>query len=273
MKESTITIFDHNIWGGMPKDDRIANRNHLIAGLIDYHDADVIAFQECSPKTSRAEENDIAELLEPTYAEVECGMGKDNHTPIFYKKERFSVISSGYFAYERLNNGKSKSITYAILEDKESFVRFGFISTHFWWKSDGKEDDEVRMYNAETLSNYINTLKEKYDVPVFAMGDLNCGINSTQDRAPYYHLKERFLDTRDIAPISTDLLSHHDLPKMNKDGIYTAEGRAEPERNLDYIFVTEHRNVAIDSFEVDSSDDAYASSDHFPLVVKARVFG
>ena len=45
-----------------------------------------------------------------------------------------------------------------------------------------------------------------------------------------------------------------------------------PLANLDYIFVTEHKNVAIDSFEIDTSDEAYASSDHFPLIARARIF-
>ena len=119
----------------------------------------------------------------------------------------------------------------------------------------------------------IKSIKDKYDVPIFATGDLNCGFGADQGEEPYLFLKEQLLDLREIAPISTDTLTHHEYPSRNEDGIYTAIGRCEPVRNLDYIFVTEHKNVAIDSFEIDTSDEAYASSDHFPLIAHARIFG
>ena len=63
MKEIELSIFCHNIWGDFRKNDAIANRNECIIELADYYDADVCAFQECNPKTSRADECDIAKML------------------------------------------------------------------------------------------------------------------------------------------------------------------------------------------------------------------
>ena len=135
------------------------------------------------------------------------------------------------------------------------------------------EDDEIRFYNAQLLSKLASELKEKYDIPVFLMGDFNCGMNSEASLIPYLYLKEKFLDLREVAPISTDAMTHHECPKRNAIGDYVADEHSESSQTLDHIFVTEHRNVAIDSFEVDNSDEAYASSDHFPLIARARIFG
>ncbi|MBQ9071225.1 MAG: hypothetical protein IJY23_07770 [Clostridia bacterium] len=273
MKETEITIYDHNIWGNMPGMSTISNRNALIGELISYHDADFVSFQECNPKTSRNGDVDIEAVLAPEYKEVKTEAGRLNFTPIFYKENRFTVIESGFFAYPGLNDLDSKSLTYAVFEENETKVRVGIISTHFWWMARGENDNLQRIDNARVLLENIKRIKDKYDIPVFAMGDLNCGFNADQGEEPYFFLKEQLLDVREIAPISTDTLTHHDYPPRNENAIYTAEGRREPVRTLDHFFVTEHKNVAIDSFEVDTSDEAYASSDHFPLIVHARVFG
>ena len=272
MKEIEIIIYDHNIWGNMPGLSTISNRNALIGELISYHDADFAVFQECNPKTSRDKDVDIAKLLSPDYSEVTTNAGKNNFTPIFYKTKNYNIIESGFHAYEGLNDLDSKSLTYAVFEEKKSKVKFGIISTHFWWKT-GIEDNIQRLENAKTLLKFTNDIKKRYDIPVFAMGDLNCGFNADQGDEPYLFLKDHLLDLREIAPISTDTLTHHDYPVCNSDGDYVADGRVDPVRNLDYIFVTEHKNVAIDTFEIDISDESYASSDHFPLIAKCRIFG
>lgn len=59
---------------------------------------------------------------------------------------------------------------------------------------------------------------------------------------------------------------------QNND-IYHAPEDKEPIRTLDHIFITKHEHIAIDSFEVDTSDLAYTGSDHFPLITKVRIFG
>ena len=273
MKETEIVIYNQNIWGCTRGDDIIANRCRLISELADYHDADIISFQECSKEARDIADGNICELLAPSYEEVKHDAVGNNFTPIFYKSERFDVIESGYILYERQRPTNSKSITFALFNEKESNIKFAVLSAHFWWRAGTLEDEEVRFYNAQLLSKKACELKKKYDVPVFLMGDFNCGNGSAAGMIPYLYLKEKFLDIREIAPISTEEHTHHESPKINEIGEYTANERRDAESTLDHIFVTEHRNVAIDSFEVDTSDEAYASSDHFPLIARARIFG
>ena len=273
MKETEIVIYNQNIWGCTHGNDVIANRCRLISKLADYHDADIIAFQECSKAARDITDGNICALLSPSYKEVRHNADGNNFTPIFYKTERFDVIESGYILYERQRPTNSKSITFAVFTEKESGVKFALLSAHFWWKTETLEDEEIRFYNAQLLSKKATELKEKYDIPVFLMGDFNCGFGSSSGLIPYLYLKEKFLDVREIAPVSTDEMTHHDCPRRDFNGDYTAHNRTESERTLDHIFVTTHKNVAIDSFEVDTSDEAYSSSDHFPLIARARIFG
>ena len=96
MKEIDITIFSHNIWGNICETETVSNRNACVATLIDAHDADIIAFQECNPRTSRSGDVDIAKLIAPEYVEVETCFGKNNCTPLFYRASRFSIVNSGF---------------------------------------------------------------------------------------------------------------------------------------------------------------------------------
>lgn len=272
MKQIDITIFGQNIWGNMAKTECISNRNGCVKNMIVAYDADICCFQECNPKTSRVGDTAIELLLEDVYEEVPTEAGKINYTPVFYRRDRFNVIESGFTPYEGLNDSGSKSITWAVLEEKERGVKFGIISTHFWWKSTGEVDNAQRLENAAVLLARINDLKDRYDIPVFATGDLNCGKNASQGEEPYQWLADRLVDARLHADVTTDVLTHHPYPWRDANNIYHATFTT-PQRTLDHLFVTEHPNVHLNSFAVDTSAVALTSSDHCPLIVKATVNG
>ena len=272
MKQIDITLYGQNIWGNMAKTECISNRNGCIRDMIVAYDADICCFQECNPRTSRAGDTAIELLLQDTYEEVPTEAGKNNYTPVFYRRDRFTVVESGFTAYEGLNDVGSKSITWAVMEEKESGVRFGICSTHFWWKSTGEVDNAQRLENAAVLLARINDLKERYDIPVFATGDLNCGKNASQGEEPCQWLQERLLDVRRYADETTDALTHHAYPWRDEHNVYHA--RLIPQKSiLDHFFVSEHPNVHLNRFSVDNSAVALTSSDHSPMIVMATIQG
>lgn len=266
MKKTDITLYCQNVWNH-----RYGNRNALINELVREYDADVCCFQECGPKTTRVGAQPIEDLLSDVYSEVYTEVGKLNYTPVFYKKEKFDCVECGYFLYEGKNDANSKSVTWAILRDKNTDLRFGVCSTHFWWKSDGEEDNIQRIANAKALADCVERLKTEYDVPVVACGDLNCGRHSSQGEDPYLALKERLLDAREKSPVTTDMLTHHSYPVEHEDGSYT-EGEM-PKRTLDHVFFTEHKNINCLSFDVDVTPKALSTSDHCPLIFKYEILG
>ena len=75
---------------------------------------------------------DIAALLAVTYVEASAENAGCHFTPVFYKKDRFEEIESGFVSYEGLNDIPSKSVTGAVLREKASGALLETASTHFW---------------------------------------------------------------------------------------------------------------------------------------------
>lgn len=267
-KQIAISVYCQNVWNKTP-----LNRTALQKELVFEHDADVCLFQEFGPKTIRVDETALPPMLASRYEEAPTQAGEQNYTPVFYKRGRFDLIESGYFLFRGKNDANSKSVTWAILSEKTSGVRFGVCSTHFWWKHDSEEDNGWRLSNAAELFACVTDLGQRFDVPVIAGGDLNCGKCSAQGEEPWLWLieKDRLIDARAAAPVTTDTMTHHAYPIQDENGqFFDAE---LPRRTLDHLFVTDHPRIRLESFEVDISQKALATSDHCPLVVKATIFG
>ncbi len=256
-----MKIYCQNVWNYNPSE----YRNKLIASLIDDFDADVCFFQECGPGTNRAGAAPLPELLKNKYSEICPEYADRNYTPVFYKTEKYNVTDSGYFLYEGLNDANSKSVTWAVLEDKEKISKIAVASTHFWWMFRGEEDNQQRLQNVSQLKSFCDEIKSKYGVPVIVGGDFNNGTNADQGDMPYEKmLSDGFLDVRHIAEASTDLLTHHEYPVLNDEGIYV-DG-SMPVRTLDYIFVYGDTDIKATKFEVLTTQKALDSSDHCPLL-------
>lgn len=268
-----IRLYSHNIWGNMPKEARISNRNDLIKELIGEVKPDFCNFQECNPKTSRAVDNAIQKIIADKYAESNSAHAHENFTPVFYLKERFLELDGGFVLLEGLNDANSKSVTWGLFEDKEDGKRVAVVSTHFWWQFRGDIDNEQRVANAVQIKGICDKIIEKYgDIPVIVSGDLNSGENSPQSTSGYdAMIANGFVDARYIAESTTDTHTLHSYPVLTDDGTYVAgasetEG-GERERTIDYVF-TYTQKPRITSFCVLDDQKARTTSDHSPLVVE-----
>ncbi len=256
-----ITFYNHNVWNHNPTE----YRNNLIRELIHELDADVCTFQECGPDTTRSGEAPLPVLMSDRYTEVCPDKTGYNYTPVFYKTDKFSLVDSGYFLYDGLNDANSKSVTWALLEEKSSSKRFVAASTHFWWMEESERDNLQRINNARQLRGFLDRVIARYAVPIIVGGDFNNGENSAQGDEPYRVMLEMgFCDIRLCADESTDSYTHHDYPVLTHNGKY--ENGALPVRNLDYIFVYGNTSVKARKFDILTSQKALDSSDHCPLV-------
>ena len=210
-------------------------------------------------------------MLAERYEEVPTEVGEQNYTPVFYLRDRFDLIDHGYILYKGKNDANSKSVTWAILSEKASGVRFGVCSTHFWWRCNEPDDNAHRLSNAAELYACAMDLTKRFDVPVIIGGDLNCGKLSSQGEEPWLWLCDRLIDVRAKAPITTDMMTHHAYPVKDENGLFC--GGEMPRRTLDHMFVTKHPNVELHSFEVDTSRRALTTSDHCPLILRATILG
>lgn len=261
-----LTIYCQNVWNHTPA----SYRNKLIRSLAEDNNADICLFQEFGPETTRAARVPLDGLMNDVYQEACEEYNDRNYTPVFYKKDKFNFVDGGYFLYEGLNDANSKSVTWAVLEEKATATKFAVISTHFWWKFDSEKDNQQRLRNVEQLQEICDFIIEKHNVPVVVGGDLNNGKNSEQGEEPYEYMKQKgFMDTRLYADVTTDELTHHEYPILVENGDYVKGGM--PERTLDYIFTYGNYDVKAKKFDVLTSDKALESSDHCPLIAEIEI--
>lgn len=254
-----IRIFDQNLWHCRVVADRIT----LVKKMVSAYDADICTFQECRPITHRVGEGSIAVLLADKYEEVEPTFADRNFTPIFYRRTRFDVLDSGYELYEGLNDIESKSLTWAVFEDRLEGGKFAIVSTHFWYKGD-EEGNRQRIENVHQLQKCCDRILSKHGVPVIVAGDLNCRVNSD----PYLEMERvGFADIRKCAKRTTDRHTIHALPVLNEEtGKFETDSM--PDRTIDYAFLCNGENVELHSFNVLIEQIARNSSDHCPLLVE-----
>jgi len=256
-----MIIYCQNVWNCNPT----AFRNRLIADRINALQADICLFQEFGPGTTQTGPAPLQDLLADRYTRITPDSG--NYTPLFYRTEGFALLDSGYLRFDGRNDAGSKSVSWAVLEEKGSGFRFGAASTHFWWKFDDPEDNAQRLANADQLKAVCDRMAENWAVPVIVGGDFNNGTNAAQGDEPYrYLLSLGFTDMRTAAPVTTDAFTHHGYPVLQPDDSYTPGPL--PRVNLDYLFTYGPHPAALREFAVHTDPQALTTSDHCPLVGK-----
>ncbi len=259
-----MKIYCQNIWNNNP----CAPRNRIVRELVREFNADVCFFQECGPETNRVGdgESPIAQLMNDCYREAYPEASDVNYTPVFYKKDKFNLIDSGYFLYDGLNDANSKSVTWAVLEEKETGKRFVVASTHLWWMYDSEKDNLQRLQNVAQLKQFCDEMVSKTGLPIIIGGDFNNGKGSLQGDEPYHTmLKEGFCDIRLVADETSDepTCGEH-YPKVLS--AQSVEPRNHSQYTIDYIFTYNSKKLKAKKFDVLTSEAARKSSDHSPLL-------
>ncbi len=194
-----------------------------------------------------------------------------NHEPLLFRRDAFSLVDSGMdFFHVKLD--KSKSVTWAVLEDKRNGNRLVALSTHFWWKSNGGESDAIRELNARHVLNVLADVRRKWGsgIPAILGGDLN----STSDSPAHVMLRNGgFVNAADSADVRSPHRSHHGNPVRGEDGRYHgALRRSEedlPEKSIDHIYFTSGIHALRQHVDVDQQ--TLDVSDHSPVVVEFEI--
>ncbi len=212
-------------------------RRDAVTAAIRAIDPDLLALQE----VWLGQLSDLRSQL--PYGWVAHADDSGPHTPIAYRRDRFSVTDQGAFG---LAPGRQRgvlgwdaayprTVTYATLTDRHTGRWFTFVSVHL--------DHEGRVARREGTRVVCDWLP---DGPVVVAGDCNC----TPGTPPYQRFTAELSDTAVAARDRTG-------PQATYVGF---DGTTEP-RRLDYLFsrgwtVTRHH-----VFEPDG-----VASDHRPVV-------
>lgn len=238
------------------------NRPDKVIGLIKKYNPDLFGVQE-------AMHNQIVDLQSGLSEYSYVGVGRDDgkekgeYSAIFYKKEKFELISQNTFwLSETPDVPGSKSwdaaitrvVTHAVFKDKTTGKQFLYANTHF--DHVGKE---ARKNSAFMIKAYLKGFvsgsrynNENLKVPVILSGD----FNSEPTDAPYLTITNgehfRLFDSRPTNNL-TGTFCGFELNKMEC-------------KTIDYIFHSEDWKAS--NYQViQDNDGKYYPSDHLPVLV------
>lgn len=230
------------------------NRKEQVKALIQFHEFDLFGTQE----GFRDQLNDIAQL--PEYAFL--GAGRDDgkeageHSAIFYRKARFSVLKSGNFWLSETPDKPGKGwdatccnriCSWAKFRDLNTKKEFFFFSVHF-----DHQGVEARRQSGKLMVEKIKEIAK--NEPVILVGD----FNSTPE-------------TEQIQTIQTLLQDAHNvsvMPPYGPEGTFNSfKFDAPMDKRIDYIFVSKPFKVLKYGVLTDAKEQRYPS-DHQPVVTK-----
>lgn len=269
-----------NIWGdyfGNP----VAEREAGVEAAILKARPDVVSLQEVTPNWYKSPM--FANLKKAGYALVrgdeEAALkraafsgARTNrhicHEPILYRSDRLKMLDCGTdFFHPSLD--PSKSVTWAVLQDKKGGRRFVAFATHFWWQSNGQESDAIRELNARHVLGILSDIRRKWGlhIPAVLGGDLN---SRTKSSAHEMLRQGGFMNADATADVRSPHSSHHGNPRRGEDGKYHGSLRAakddNPGTSIDHIYYT--KGIHAMRHEIVTDQVALDVSDHSPVVVE-----
>ena len=250
-----ITIGTFNIRYDNPRDtgNLWVDRAPIVSNLIRFHDFDVLGIQE----GLKNQVDDISTAL-PEYARY--GKGRDDgidageHSAIFYKKDRFTLLKSGDFWLSETPDKPGKGwdatccnriCSWVYLQDKVTKKRFYTFNVHF--------DHQGVVARRESGKLMLAKIKEiAGQAPVLLTGDLNGGRDS------------EWYQTLATSGLLTDVFTKVRFPYANNssmNGFRTPRGRTV----IDHIFMTKQFTASRWGILTDTYFGKYPS-DHFPVL-------
>ncbi|MBO5212512.1 MAG: endonuclease/exonuclease/phosphatase family protein [Clostridia bacterium] len=247
----SIEVISFNIrCANDPNGHSIDERAPRVKSVISRFDADIIGFQECTPKwLSYIEEYYSGEyeiFNKYRYAEEESA-------PLLFKKSRFECEDKGYFWFSDTPNVESRGwdelyncyriCMWAILKDKKTGEKIQVINTHFGFGDNGQIKSVGLMRERARAVEY----------PVVMMGD----FNMTPENKAYAEMTKDFFDVN--AQTKNDMRDTY-------HGYGNGHGS-----HIDHFFINEGFEP-MDYEMLDDTFDGKYPSDHYGIrcVIKTK---
>ena len=230
------------------------DRAPMVAALIDFHDFDVFGTQE-------GLKNQIEDMKNALPAYTYYGKGRDDgqdkgeHSAVFYKKDKFTLLKSGDFWLSETPDKPSlgwdakccnRICSWVYLQDKKSKKKFYFFNAHF--------DHQGVQARKESSKLVLQKIKEIAGTqPVIFTGDLNGG-----------HESEWYKTLLDSEPLD-DTYRQVKNPYAFNATFNSFNASLRRTGIIDHIFVSKHFTAKKWGILTDTFHGKFPS-DHFPVV-------
>lgn len=275
-----MRIMTSNIWGDYFGNE-VSSREGQLYNVYKKYDPDIIGVQEVTGGWYKGEmfhnlEKDGYTIVGAFLIHTEDysgGIGGPLHdganfVPMFVRRSKYKILECGY---EMLRNtpDRSKAITWAVLEDRETGKVFGAVNTHFWWMSRGTEDNLLRAENAKQLVAVMKYINGKYFCPVFSFGDMNTRLGSEVFEVYDINHVEHLLDK---AEKGSKVASHHGDPVRGEDGRYHGK-KTENDKTMSIDHMVGYgEGYKVSEYYIVEDQDALDATDHSPVYVDIELF-
>ena len=257
---TSIRVVSFNIRYDNPQDGQNAwqFRKNRIAQFIRFQDADICGLQEALFQQA----NDLDSLL-PEYDWI--GVGRDDGSikgefcPIFFRKNRFTVMDHGTFWLSETPSEAGsigwdaalpRIVTWCLIRDSVTGNEIRFFNTHFDHVGKSAREMSVRLL-IEKAVEYIGLN------PLIITGDFNC----TDTSIVYDFLREGGLH---------DALNISHEPHYGPNSTWNAFTEIEENQRIDFIFVNDLISVRKHAILTDKWDGRFLS-DHLPVLAEIVV--
>ena len=254
-----INVASYNLRYNNPGDGANAwpARKEMVTSLIRYHEFDILGTQEGLA-------DQIAELAKMDEFD-HVGIGRDDgknageHSAIFYRKSRFTLVNKGDFWLSETPDRPSlgwdatccnRIASWARLRERSSGRTLVVFSVHF-----DHEGKVARRASADLMLKKIAEIAR--GEPAICVGD----FNSTPDTAQIQAMSKTLRDARQASQ----------TPAYGPVGTYNGFRLDAPMADrIDYIFVDRHFDVLKYGVLSDSLGGRYPS-DHHPVVARVTL--
>ena len=253
-----IKAISYNIRYNNPKDGMNVweNRKATVMDLLNEQSADFVGLQE----VVHAQLLDLVEGL-PTYNYVgigrKDGKTKGEYSPIFFKKDKYSVLQSNTFwlseTPDLVSKGWDASLericTYGLFENKKNQKKVWVFNTHL-----DHRGVKARAKSVDLIIEKVKSLNEE-NYPVIVTGDFNL----TPDTSPIQKMQSHFLDVKkNLTPTDAN------FPTAN-----SFNNQSRGVKRIDYVFVKGLKPIKAKHLYQKTPMGGWAS-DHHPVVVHLK---
>lgn len=254
-EKNRLRVASYNLRVNIPSDGVNAwpNRKDNVKALIEYHDFDIVGTQEGLPDQLR----DLAEMPDYSYFGNgrDDGIEKGEHSAIFYKTDRFTLLDSGNFWLSETPDVPSfgwdaqtykRVCSWVKLRDKIMKKNIYVFNVHF--------DHVAVVARRESGKLMVQKITEiAGDAPVICTGDFNSTPDTEQIKTMQAFLSDSYHATK--------MLPYGPVGTFN-----AFQFNAQLKERIDYVFVSNQFNVLKYAVLTDYKDQRYPS-DHMPVVV------
>lgn len=234
------------------------DRLPVITQMIRFHDFDIFGGQEL---LHHQVEGLAKNLTEYGYNGVgrDDGATKGEYSPVFYKKDKFKVLSQGTFwlseTPDKPGKGWDASLpricSWVQLQERASGKKLFFFNTHF-----DHRGQQARKESARLIVESVGKIAGRW--PAILTGDFN--FDQMHENYTLINTSSTLRDCFDLSPI-----------KMTHNGTFNSFNiSSTTDRRIDHIFVTQNVDVKRYGILTDSYNGKFPS-DHFPVMVVVEV--